>query len=39
MKDEETAPAKTKPIKEHESRDCGAKMISFQQKYDMCFWV
>lgn len=32
MKDEEAATAKMKPIKENESRDYGAKMISFQQK-------
>lgn len=39
MKDEGTATAKMKHIKQCESQDCGAKIASFQQKYWMCCWL
>lgn len=39
MKDEGTATAKMKHIKQRESQDCGAKIASFQQKYWMCCWL
>lgn len=38
MKDEGTAAAKMKHIKQNESQGCGAKIVSFQQKYCECFW-